>query len=277
MNEKNFEKNLPIAQLNLLQREYGWHPEKSRALNLQILQHPDIPPQQVQEASPTQVTTILQNPALPFFILENPDFFQHFEQVDTLRAFIKNPQTPVWLLQALRQHRQPSISHAAGLHRYFLTLGTVGASWQQDCRRILCQSSIPLVADSAFAYPDTSRRRRFAAVPALPKWVMPTLGGNPDRPFSPERLYRMEIEAAQSEDSLLIFLAYALPSKRLRDPITMASSYRWEERLAATLRPDTPEEALIVLAEDTNALVHTTAQARMQGEDVFQTLWNSSL
>jgi hypothetical protein len=268
--------DVSIAHLESLQEEYAWHPEIQQALSGRLLSHPDITPEWVQASLPNEVSVLLSNPALPFFLLENPNFFHHFLEVNTLFAFINHPATPEWLLQALKLHPDMSVAHATGLHRYFTSL--LSNDWL-GYRNVLCQSPIPLIVvtenKATFSYPDTSRRRRFAVVPGLPRWVMPSLGGNPERHFSPERLGRMVMEAASCEDDLLVFLAHALPSRKYstNSTIAMASSHRWAERLAAAIRPETLEEAIIVLADDTNALIYAIANARMQGEDVFALLW----
>jgi hypothetical protein len=244
--------DIPIAHLESLKKEYAWHPKIQQALSGRLLSHPDITPQSVQASLPSDVPVLLSNPALPFFLLENPNFFHYFSEVKTLFAFINHPATPEWLLQALKQHPDMPVAHATRLHRCFSVLPPRDWGGYKD---ILCQSPVPLIAitenKATFSYPDTSRRRRFATVPGLPHWVMACLGGNPDRHFSPERLGRMVMEAASSEDDLLVFLAHALSSRKCNahSTITMASSHRWAERLAATIRPETPEEAMIVLAD----------------------------
>jgi hypothetical protein len=271
--------DLSLRHLEILQSEYAWHPEIQQSLQGRVLMHPDISPDRVQAALPFEVPVLLLNPALPFFLLERPDFFHQFTHRETLFAFINHETTPEWLLQALRQHPYVPLAYATRLHRAFYT---VVGEYEKACCEALCHSPIPSVTTrakgSAFIHPDTSRRRRFATVPHLPTWAMPVLGGNPERVFSPERQGRMVIEAANSEDDLLIFLAYGLPTRRfsVQTTIEMASSYRWAERLAACIRPETPEEAMIVLTDDTNALVHATASARMEGEDVFVKLWGGA-
>jgi hypothetical protein len=268
------QENLTFTELESLYDEVKTYNEGEIVFQ-KMVAHPDVPVKYIHHLKYVDVSIFLENPVFPLLILENPSLFHQINH-PTLLCFIDYHKTPEWVLHCLKNHPDSNIAQAAMLHRlFFIPSGNIG----DDCRKSICNSPLPQSSydqtdKDVSRYPDV-QRRRFAAMPSLPAWAVVALGGNPERVFSEDRLSRMRMDATKSEDNFLVFLACALPwaQHTPTSTIAMASSHHWAQRLAAAIRPETPEEAIIVLADDTNALVYAIAKARMEGKDAFMLLW----
>jgi hypothetical protein len=235
-------------------RDIAAHTDCTPALRAKIAQHPNCPPDLLQQYFPSFSWQVISNPALPLLLLENPQFFRTLPPA-SVKPILEEADTPPWLVEALRAHTHAEIAELAQWHvainadisqdwqyklnDWFFACAYKSARPEVEMEELLQLKLIPEKLQSEFSrrlvlYPEESPNAKESKEEQKEDLDVSDLVPRPEEKL--EKLEKLEEKEARNP---------ATPRKRLLE-IAQSNNLRWNRALVGNT--NAPAEVLAFVA-----------------------------
>lgn len=215
---------------------------------------PDTKPERLRELFFQYSNDVLENPALPLVLLENPGWLHTLDH-DSLGRLLLNPELPEYFVQSLTNHPMSNVARVASMH---VALGEEIVSWE------------PLLKNLAALGYTAGMQRALEGHGLIPIWLrsyLPEVTISKEMKFYEAPAWQVAealMEKLDKQPGYFAWFCCLLVTRKEARLARAARSVSWFTRMGAALHESSKLGALKYLRGDSNRYIRFAARARLR-------------